>query len=183
MLSFSEEFSFLSFPFLFFFFPFLFRAASGAYRSSWNRGWIGATAASLHHSHNSMVSQLHLLCRPQLMTMLDQILNLLSEARDWIHICTEKNFVSLTCWATMGKSRSIFFRDIMPKVIVFLRTLCKYPPRRSNLQNITILIQNESGQQCVCFLYHYHIHQYTYIYIYICDILIIEAAIFTWQRI
>ena len=40
-------------------FFFLFRAAPEAYGSSQARGWIGATAANLHHSHCNARSELH----------------------------------------------------------------------------------------------------------------------------
>ena len=50
-------------PLLLFFF---FRAAPGAYESSQPRGWIGATAASLHHSHSKAGSKLHLWPTPDL---------------------------------------------------------------------------------------------------------------------
>ena len=54
------------FSFFFFFFFFFFRAASMAYGGSQAKGWIGATVADLHHSSRQC-----------------QILNLLSDARDW----------------------------------------------------------------------------------------------------
>ena len=52
-----------------FFFPFSllrFRATPSAYGSSQARGWIGATAASVHHSHSSSGSEPHLRPTPQL---------------------------------------------------------------------------------------------------------------------
>ena len=65
-----------------------------AYGSSWARSWIGAAAASLHHSHSNIRSS----CIWDLCHSLWQhrILNPLSEARDgtcnlvvpsWIHFC------------------------------------------------------------------------------------------------
>ena len=52
--------------FLFFVFVFLFRADLVAYGGSQARGPIGAVAASLHHSHNNMGSELRLQPIPQL---------------------------------------------------------------------------------------------------------------------
>jgi len=43
----------------------LFRAAPVAYRRSQSRGWIGAAAASLHHSHSNTGSKPHLWPTPQ----------------------------------------------------------------------------------------------------------------------
>ena len=39
---------------------FLFTAAPAAYGGSQARGWIGAAAAGLHHSHHNTGSELHL---------------------------------------------------------------------------------------------------------------------------
>ena len=44
---------------------FLFRAAPTPYGSYQARGWIGATAADLHHSHSNMGSEPHLQPTPQ----------------------------------------------------------------------------------------------------------------------
>ena len=61
---------FFFFFFFLFFLPFyLFRVAPMAYGSSQARGWIGATDASLHHSHSNIGSKLHLQPTPQLMAM------------------------------------------------------------------------------------------------------------------
>ena len=46
-------------------FFFLFRAAPTPYGSYQARGWIGATAADLHHSHSNMGSEPHLQPTPQ----------------------------------------------------------------------------------------------------------------------
>ena len=54
-----------------FFFFFLFRAAPGAYGSSWSRGWIGDTAASLHHSHSNSRFEPHLWLKLQTAAILD----------------------------------------------------------------------------------------------------------------
>ena len=62
----------LSFSFFFsFFFPPLFRAATGAYGSSQDRGQIGATAASLRHSHSNPGPEPHLRPTPQLIATPD----------------------------------------------------------------------------------------------------------------
>ena len=55
-------------------------AAPAAYGSSQTRGPVGATAASLHHSHSSTTSQPCLWPIPQLTAMPDPSL---SKARDW----------------------------------------------------------------------------------------------------
>ena len=47
----------------------LFRATPAAYGGSQARGPIGATAASLHHSHSHAGSEPHLPPTPQLMAM------------------------------------------------------------------------------------------------------------------
>ena len=52
-------------------FCFVFRAAPVAYGGSQTRGWIGAVAAGLHHSHSNAKSELHLQPTPQLMAMPD----------------------------------------------------------------------------------------------------------------
>ena len=49
----------------------LFRAAPAADGSSQARGWIGAVAAGLHHSHGNTGSQLYLRPMPQLMATPD----------------------------------------------------------------------------------------------------------------
>ena len=49
-----------------FFFFLLFRAAPTTYASSQARGWIGATAADLHHSHSNAGSEPRLRPTPQL---------------------------------------------------------------------------------------------------------------------
>ena len=66
---------------VFFFFSFcFFRATTTAYEGSQGRGWIGAGAAGLRHSHSNAKSKLHLQPTLPLATML--ILKPLSEARD-----------------------------------------------------------------------------------------------------
>ena len=58
--------------FLSFFLSFLlFRAAPAAYENPQARGWMGATAAGLCHSHNNKGSELPLHPTPQLMAMPD----------------------------------------------------------------------------------------------------------------
>ena len=49
----------------------LFRAASAAYGRSQAKGHIGAAAASLHHSHSNVGSELYLRAVPQLTATLD----------------------------------------------------------------------------------------------------------------
>ena len=62
------------------FFLYFFRAMSVACEISQMRDQMGATIASLRHSHSSAKSELHLQPTPQLMAIPD--LNSLSEARD-----------------------------------------------------------------------------------------------------
>ena len=49
----------------------LFKARFKAHGSSQARGWTGAVAADLHHSHSNLGSGLHLWPTPQLTAMLD----------------------------------------------------------------------------------------------------------------
>ena len=72
-------------------FIFFFRAAPVAYGSSQTRGWNGATAASLCHSHSNTRSKPHLWPTPQLWQQ--WILNPLSEARDWTCILLDTSWV------------------------------------------------------------------------------------------
>ena len=67
-----------------------------ACRSFLARGWIRATASSLHHGHSNVGFKPHLWPTPQLTAML--ILNQLGEARDtsWVSYC----------WATMWTSET-----------------------------------------------------------------------------
>jgi len=62
---------FCFFIWVFFFFLLFFRAASMAYGSSQARSWIGATAASLQHSHSNVGSEPSLQPTPQLTAMPD----------------------------------------------------------------------------------------------------------------
>ena len=71
-----------------FFFPlFLFRAPLEAYGDSQARGWIGAAAAGLRHSHSHMGSE----PTPQLTAV--RILNQLNEARDQTCMFTDTSRV------------------------------------------------------------------------------------------
>ena len=81
------------------FFFFLFRAAPIAYGSSRVRGQIGTAATSLCHTHSNTGSTPHghLYHR----SWQRQILNPLSEARDWTCILIDTSWVCF-CWATMG---------------------------------------------------------------------------------
>lgn len=54
-----------------FFFLVFFRATPAAHGGSQVRGGIGATTASLHHSHSKVRSELRLRPMPQLTTTLD----------------------------------------------------------------------------------------------------------------
>ena len=85
----------------------LFRAALAAHGGSQARAHIGATAASLHHSHSKARSKPCLLPTPQLMAMPDsqptewgQVSNLQPHAPSWIHLH----------WATMGTPGTLFVK-------------------------------------------------------------------------
>ena len=64
-------FYFILFYLFYFILFYLFRAAPVAYVGSQARGLIGATAASLCHSHSNARSKLRLQLAPQLMAMPD----------------------------------------------------------------------------------------------------------------
>ena len=98
---------YLFFFFLFFFFFFFFcffGTVPTAYGGSQARGWIGAAATDLHHSHSHTESEPCLWPTPQLLAMLDRSathwaepgIELTSSGTSWILV----RFV--TCWATMG---------------------------------------------------------------------------------
>ena len=74
------------------------------------RGQIGATAASLHHSH----SKLHLQPTPQLMAMPDP---LPTEARDRTSVLMESSTICF-CWAMM----ETLFLQAFKRPVIFLRT-------------------------------------------------------------
>ena len=80
----------------------LFRAAPTAYGSSKARGRIGATAASLHHSHSNTRSEPILWPTPQLTE--SRILNPLIEATDRALILMNPSRVHYH-WATTGNSQ------------------------------------------------------------------------------
>ena len=108
----SHSFLFLFIFFLFVFCPF--RAAPMAYGSSQARGWIGAAAASLHHSHSNtrlkprLSPATQLTAPPDLSCICDlhhssqqhQIFNPQTEARDQTHILMDTSWVHYH-WATM----------------------------------------------------------------------------------
>ena len=81
---------------LFFFFFCLYRAAPLAYGGSQARGWIGAIASGLHHSHNNTRSEPHLWPVSQQR----QILNPLSEARDGICVLMDTSQICFRCAIT-----------------------------------------------------------------------------------
>ena len=85
-------------------FFFLFIAAPAAYVYSQARGWIGAAAASLHHSH--IRSQLHLWPTPWLMAT--PSFNPLSKTRDWTCILMDASWI-LNLVSFSGNSQPSFF--------------------------------------------------------------------------
>ena len=90
----SKAFLFL---FLFLFFCFLGPHVWHMEGRSQARGWTGAAAACLHHSHSNAGSKLHLWPTPQQ----HQIFNLLSKARDWTLILMVTNPIRYP-WTTVG---------------------------------------------------------------------------------
>ena len=88
-----------SFLFFFLSLSYLFRATPMAYGGSQARAWIGAVAASLFLSHSHTRSKLRL--QPT------EVLNPLSEARDWTWVLMVTSRVRY-CWATTG-TPGIFF--------------------------------------------------------------------------
>ena len=75
----------------FFLYVCLFRAAPPAFGSSQARGYIGAPAAGLHHSHSNSGSEPHL--RPTPYLMQHQIFTPLSKARNQIRILMDTSQV------------------------------------------------------------------------------------------
>ena len=78
----------------------LFRATPAAYGSSQARAELELQLKA--YTTATVMGDLCHVCDLCLGLWQCQILNLLSEARDWIHILMETNVGSLTCWATMG---------------------------------------------------------------------------------
>ena len=84
-----------------------FRVTPAAYGGSQARGWMGATAAGLHHSHSSAGSGPCLQPTPQLKCW---ILNPLSKGRDWTCILMDTSWVCY-CWVTMGTPYNRAFKQ------------------------------------------------------------------------
>ena len=90
----SEHLFFLFFPFFFFFF---FRAIPATYESYRARGWIGATAGSLHHGPSKLGSDLSHICNLHYSSLQCQIFNPLSEVRDRTRILMDTSQISFHC--------------------------------------------------------------------------------------
>ena len=86
-----------------------FRATPTAYGGSQATGWIKAVASGLRNSHSNARSELHLWPTPQLTA--SQILNPLSEARDWTCVLTGASQIRF-CWATTGTPISYLVKHI-----------------------------------------------------------------------
>ena len=84
---------------------YFFRAAHATYGSSQGRGWIGAAAARLHHSHTTCY--LSCVCNLHHSWWQHWILYPLSEARDWTCILKD---ISWVCYhrATTGTPHLLF---------------------------------------------------------------------------
>ena len=95
------------------FFLLLFRAAPVAYGGSQARGQIGATDASLHHSHSNFGSEPHLQPTPQLTATLGP----LNKARDQTRNLMVPSWICFHC-AIMGTPvfnflKSFFFGEAL----------------------------------------------------------------------
>ena len=114
--------SFIVKPPFFFIFIFLpFRATLLAYGSSQVKGWIGATATSLHHSYTG--SKLLMWPVPQLMTMPDRICILMDTSQVPYH------------WATMGMPQSpVLFGVAVHSALQRGMTVWLVPARRYKQQ-------------------------------------------------
>ena len=103
-------FIFLLDCFLFLFFIFLsFEGRTVAHGGSQARGWMGATATSLHHSHSNVGSKPCLWPTPRLTATL--ILNPLSKARDGTLVLMDTSQIRF-CWATVGTPPSLIYRGM-----------------------------------------------------------------------
>ena len=101
-----------------FFFFCIFRVTPVAYEGSQARGPTGVTAAGLyHHSHSNTESEPLLQPTPQLMAT-RQILNPLSEARDWTHNFMVPSWICFQC-TTIGNPRISFFNSPFSKLRVW----------------------------------------------------------------
>ena len=127
----------------------LFRATPLAYRSFQARGLTGAIAAGLYHSHGNVASKLHL--RPT------QLLNPLSEARDWT--CILMN-TSRVCYpqATTGAPR-LGFEEASLKRYIYVEVLIFIPSGRNLLlrrRKLTLLNNWKTSiwelRDCITFL-------------------------------
>ena len=95
-----------SFTSLFFFFFCFYRVTPVAYGSSQARGWIGATAASLHHSHSNARSEP--VCDLHPISWQRWIPNPMSEARDRTCILMDTSLIHFRC-ATIGTPKFFIF--------------------------------------------------------------------------
>ena len=94
----------------FFWWGVLFKAATAAYGGSQARGWIGATAAGLHHSQ---------VCNLHHGSQQHQILNPLSQARCWTCILKDASQIHFH-WATTRTPGCLFSNWIICFLIIFL---------------------------------------------------------------
>ena len=90
-----------------FFFLFFFRVIPMACGSSQVRGWIGAAAAGLCHSHSNTRSKPRLWPTPQLMAMLDSLTHWSRPGIQTLYSWILVGFV--TRWATIGTSLMLIF--------------------------------------------------------------------------
>ena len=79
----------------------LFRAKPSAYGSSQARGWVGATATAVGLHHSTATWHPSRICDLQHSSWQCQILNPLSEARDWTCILVDASQIRFR-WAMMG---------------------------------------------------------------------------------
>ena len=104
-----------------FFFFLSFRAAPAAYGCSQARGWIGATAASLHQSYSNARSASHQICDLQCSSWQRRILNSLSKVRDQTCVLMDTSQICFR-WATTGAPVPFFFCVYHIKILPMLIT-------------------------------------------------------------
>ena len=85
----------------FFFFFFLFRATPMAYRNSQARGWVGAAAASLCHSHSNMTYTTY-------SSWQCQIPDPLSKASNWTCTLMDTGWIRFHCATRVTPNNLIF---------------------------------------------------------------------------
>ena len=100
----------LFFLLLLFFFFLLFRATLAAYGGFQAKGWIGATAAGLHHRHNNLGSELSQAESGTYTPAHDNAGSLIHWVRPGMEPASSRILVGLVnCWAMMGTQPFVFW--------------------------------------------------------------------------